>query len=249
MKILVTAKRVIDPEVKIKVLGDGSGIDKSGLNYKMNYFDEIAIEEALRIKEKNNAEVVTVTIGPADSQSVIRGGLAMGADRAILVSHEGEDLDPDTIARLLRKVVESENPDLVLMGKQATDDDSNQVGQLLAEYLGWGQACFASKVELGDGAAKVSREVDGGIETLEVKLPAIVTADLRLNEPRYASLKNIMAAKKKELKEIPADSLGVDLTPRIVMKNFRLPPARGGGKKVPDVASLVKALREEAKAL
>ena len=247
MKILVTVKRVTDYEAKIKIKPDGAGIITDGINMIVNPFDEIAVEEALKIKEKESGEVVIATIGPKDATQQIRAALAMGADRGILV--EADELDPDAAAQVFIKLVEKESPDLVLMGKQAIDDDSSQVGQLAAEYLGWGQACFASKVEVADGKATVTREVDGGLDVLEVDLPAVITADLRLNEPRYASLPGIMKAKKKPLEETTPDALGVDVTPKVVVKGFEEPPQRAAGVQVPDVATLVEKLKDEAKAL
>jgi electron transfer flavoprotein beta subunit len=265
LKILVTAKRVEDPESKIKVKPDGSGIVTEGVNYKMNPFDEIAVEEALRLKEKHGGEVVVASIGSDRSVTEIRAALAMGADRGLLVRHDGP-LDPVVVSAILSKLVEQEKPELVLLGKQSIDDDQNQVGQYLAERLGLPQATFASKTESLESEAEakrvpglvlssdggsfaVVREVDGGVETLEVKLPAVVTTDLRLNKPRFASLPGIMKAKKKEVKEIPAASLGVDLTPKVVVKRLAELPARKGGVKVADVDELWKKLHEEAKAL
>jgi len=265
LKILVTAKRVEDPESKIKVRPDGGGIVTDGVNYKMNPFDEIAVEEALRLKEKHGGEVVVASIGGDKSATEIRAALAMGADRGILVRHDGA-LDPVIVSAIIAKVVELEKPDLCVLGKQSIDDDQNQVGQYLAERLGVGQATFASKNESLESDAEqkkvpglelsadgksltVVREVDGGVETLEVKLPAVVTTDLRLNKPRFASLPGIMKAKKKELKELAAASLGVDLAPKVVVKKLGEPPARKGGVKVADVDELWKKLHEEAKVL
>ncbi len=263
MKILVTVKRVEDPYQAIKVKPDGSGIVTDGMNYKPNPFDEIAVEEALRLQAKHQGEVVAITLGSDKATSELRQALAMGADRGILVKHDGP-LDSDGVARLLQKIVEQEKPDLVLMGKQAIDDDQNQAGQLLAEYLHWGQATFASKhesleseqekakapgIQIEGAKAKVVREVDGGLETLELALPAVVTVDLRLNLPRYASLPNIMKAKKKEVKELTPAALGVDVTPKVTTLRFSAPPARKGGVKVPDVATLVDKLHNEAKVI
>ncbi len=249
MKILVTVKRVPDPETVIKIAPDGAGIVTDNVKWVVNPFDEIAIEEALRIKEKaGGADVVLVSIGQKTAQEQLRTGLAMGADRAILVLAE-QALEPLAVARVLAKLVESEKPDLVLMGKQAIDDDSNCAGQMLAELLGWPQATFASKVELDAKSAKVTREVDGGLETLGVALPAIVTADLRLNEPRYASLPGIMKARKKELKEIPLADVGVDATPKTRVVNLETPPKRSGGRKVGSVQELVQVLHNEAKVI
>ncbi len=265
LKILVTAKRVEDPESKIKVKPDGSGIVTDGVNYKMNPFDEIAVEEALRLKEKHGGEVIVASIGPDKAQTELRAALAMGADRAILVKHEGA-LDPVIVSALLQKVVEGEKPDLVILGKQSIDDDQNQAGQYLAARLGWPQATFASKTESLESEAEqkkepgvvvsadgkrvtVVREVDGGVETLDLALPAVVTTDLRLNKPRFASLPGIMKAKKKPLQELQASALGVDLAPKVVVKRLSEPPARKGGVKVQAVDELWKKLHEEAKAL
>jgi len=263
LKILVTVKRVEDPESKIKVKPDGTGIVTDGVNYKMNPFDEIGVEEALRLKEKHGGEVVVASIGGDRAATEIRSALAMGADRGILVKHEGA-LDPLLVSALIQKLAEQEKPDLVLLGKQSIDDDQNQTGQILAERLAWAQGTFASKKEsleseaeqkkqpglllAGDGKKLlVVREVDGGVETLELSLPAVVTVDLRLNKPRFASLPGIMKAKKKEVKEIAAASLGVDLQVKVVVKKLFEPPRRAGGAKVADVAELWKKLHEEAK--
>jgi len=249
VKILVTVKRVPDPETVIKIAPDGAGIVTDNVKWVVNPFDEIAIEEALRIKEKaGGADVVLVSIGQKTAQEQLRTGLAMGADRAILVLAE-QALEPLAVARVLAKLAENEKPDLVLMGKQAIDDDSNCAGQMLAELLGWPQATFASKVELDGKSAKVTREVDGGLETLGVALPAIVTADLRLNEPRYASLPGIMKARKKELKEIPLADLGVDAAPKTRVVKLETPPKRSGGRKVGSVQELVQVLHNEAKVI
>src|SRR5512140_1288918 len=263
LKILVTAKRVEDPESKIKVKPDGSGIVTEGVNYKMNPFDEIAVEEALRLKEKHGGEVVVASIGGDKSVTEIRAALAMGADRGVLVKHDGP-LDPFVVSAILAKVFEQEKPDLVILGKQSIDDDQNQAGQYLAERPGLAQATFASKTESleseaeqkkqpglvlsADGKAlTVVREVDGGVETLEVKLPAVVTTDLRLNKPRFASLPGIMKAKKKELKELAAAELGVDLTPKVKLRKLSEPPRRKGGVKVASVDELWAKLHDEAK--
>ena len=251
MKILATVKRVPDPETSIKVKPDGSGIVTDNIKWVINPFDEIAIEEALRIKEKvAGSEVVLVSIGDKVVQEQLRTGLAMGADRAIMVV-TAEALEPLAVARVLAKIVETEKPELVVMGKQAIDDDSNAAGQMLAELLGWPQATFASKVELaGDQkSATVVREVDGGLETLSFPLPGIVTADLRLNEPRYASLPGIMKARKKELKELAIGDLGVDVTPRAKIVKMDPPPKRQAGKKVESVQQLVELLHSEAKVI
>jgi len=250
VKILVSVKRVPDPETTIKINPDGSGIVEAGIKWVVNPFDEIAIEEALRIKEKSgDSEVVLVSIGGSNSQEQLRTGLAMGADRAILVNAEGADTT--AVAKVLAKVVEKEQPDLMLMGKQAIDDDSNEVGQMLAQLLGWPQATFISVLTLADdgASAEVTREVDGGMEVDRVALPAVITADLRLNEPRYASLPGIMKARKKPLEEIDGASLGVDLQPRIVIKSMAAPPERQAGRIVESVDELVNALRNEAKVL
>ncbi len=265
LKLLVTAKRVEDPESKIRVKPDGSGIVTEGVNYKMNPFDEIAVEEALRLRDKHGGEVIVASIGVDKSLTEIRAALAMGADRGILIRHDGP-LDPVVISALLAKVFEAEKPDLVVLGKQSIDDDQNQAGQYLAARLGLAQATFASKKEsleseaeqkkepglrlTADGKAlAVVREVDGGVETLEVRLPAVVTTDLRLNKPRFASLPGIMKAKKKEVKELQAGSLGVDLSPKVIVKRLSEPPARKGGVKVQDVEELWKKLHEESKVL
>ena len=251
MKILVTAKRVPDPESVIKIAPDGNGIVTDSLKWVVNPFDEIAIEEALRIKEKvAGTEVVLASIGPKTAQEQLRTGLAMGADRAVLVVSD-DAVEPLAVARVFQKLIETEKPDLLLMGKQAIDDDSNCAGQMVAELLGWPQATFASKVELGGDqkSAKVTREVDGGLETLNVPLPAVITTDLRLNEPRYASLPGIMKARKKELKEIPIATLGVDVAPKVKIVKLETPPKRTGGRKVADVAELINVLHNEAKVI
>ena len=251
MKILVPAKRVPDPNSTIKVKPDGSGIVTEGLKWVINPFDEIAIEEALRIKEKvSGSEVVLVGIGSKASSEQLRTGLAMGADRAILVVNE-EPIDSLAVARILQKLVTDEKADLVLMGKQAIDADSSQAGQMLAELLGWPQATFASKIELGadQKSAQVTREVDGGLEVLALSVPAVITADLRLNEPRYASLPGIMKARKKELKEIPVADLGIDVAPRVKIVKLETPPKRSGGRKVETVQELVRVLHEEIKVI
>ena len=251
MKILVTVKRVPDPETVVKIAPDGVGITTDNVKWVINPFDEIAIEEGLRLKEKvSGTEVVLVSIGLKTAQEQLRTGLAMGADRAILVLSD-QALEPLAVARVLQKLVEQEKPELVVLGKQAIDDDSNCVGQMLAELLGWPQATFASKVELGGDqrSTKVTREVDGGLETLATPLPAIVTADLRLNEPRYASLPGIMTARKKEMKEIPVADLGVDVTPKARIVKLETPPKRTGGRKVGSVQELVQVLHNEAKVI
>jgi electron transfer flavoprotein beta subunit len=251
VKILVPAKRVPDPNSTIKVKPDGSGIVTEGLKWVINPFDEIAIEEALRIKEKlGGGEVVLVAIGSKASSEQLRTGLAMGADRAALVLTD-DSLDSLAVARVLHKLVTTEKADLVLMGKQAIDADSNQAGQMLAEMLGWPQATFASKIELAadQKTMQVTREVDGGLEVIALPLPAVVTADLRLNEPRYASLPGIMKARKKELKEIPLAELGVDTGPRLKVLKMEAPSKRQGGRKVESVQELVQSLHSEAKVI
>ncbi len=250
MKVLVAIKPVPNPDEKVKVKGDGSGIVLDNVKMVINPFCEIAVEEALRIREKSGGEVAVLTIGPREAELQLRTALAMGAERAILVE-AGKDLDSLGVAKLMAKVVAQERPDLVIMGKQAVDDDNNQVGQILAAILSWPQATFASKVEFAaDGkTANVTREVDGGLETIEVALPAVVTTDLRLNEPRYASLPGIMKAKKKELKVLAAGSLGVDTAPKVRVVTLSPPKERVGGRKVADVAELVAKLRDEAKVL
>jgi electron transfer flavoprotein beta subunit len=248
---LVAAKRVPDPNATIKVRPDGTGIVTDNVKYVVNPFCEIAIEEALRIKEKQGgAEVVLVSVGGKVAQEQLRTGLAMGADRAVLVVSE-QEVDPAVVSRILKKLIGDEQPDLVIMGKQAIDDDSNVVGQMVAEMLGWGQATFASAVKLSDDkkTAVVTREVDGGLEDVEVQLPAVITADLRLNEPRYASLPGIMKARKKELKEIPIAEVGVDLTPTVKILKLEPPPKRQAGKKVGSVQELVQLLHTEAKVI
>ncbi len=246
MKILVPVKRVVDYNVKIRVKADGTGVELANVKMSMNPFDEISVEEALRLKEAGKAEeVVVVSIGPAKAEETLRTALAMGADRAILIETD-ETAEPLAVAKLLKGVVEAEAPGLVILGKQAIDDDSNQTGQMLAALLKWGQATFASKIELSADSAKVTREVDGGLQTIDVKLPAIVTTDLRLNEPRYASLPNIMKAKKKPLdKKAPAD-FGVDLAPRLKVLKTEEPGGRKAGIKVKSVAELVDKLKNEA---
>jgi electron transfer flavoprotein beta subunit len=249
VKILVPVKRVPDPATTIRVLPDGSGIATDNVKWVINPFDEIAIEEALRIKEKQgDVEVVLVSVGPTAWTEQLRTGLAMGADRAILVK-TNTALDTLAISRILVLIAKEEKPELIICGKQAIDDDSNQVGQMIAELLGWPQATFASKVTITDGSCAVVREVDGGLETIEFPLPAVITTDLRLNEPRYASLPGIMKARKKELKEIDAASLGVDLKPRIRVKELKAPAKRQAGQKLDSVAALVQALHSEAKVI
>jgi electron transfer flavoprotein beta subunit len=249
MKVLVAVKRVIDAYVKVRVKADGSGVETQNVKMSMNPFCEIAVEEAVRMKEAGVAtEIVAVSCGAQSSQETLRTALAMGADRGILVQSD-EVLQPLAIAKLLKAVVEKESPEVVLLGKQAVDSDFNQTGQMLAALLGWSQATFASKVIKEDGMLRVTREIDGGLETLEVKLPAVVTADLRLNEPRYASLPNIMKAKKKPIDTLAPDELGVNVTPRLKVIKVTEPPARQAGVKVADVAELVTKLKSEAKVI
>jgi electron transfer flavoprotein beta subunit len=249
MKILVTVKRVVDFNVKIRVKADQSGVELGNLKMSINPFDEIAVEEAVRLKEKNIAtEVIAVTLGPQACQDTLRTALAIGADRAIHVVTDIE-LQPLGVAKALKKIVEKEKPDLVIMGKQAIDDDCNQTGQMLAALLNWPQGTFASKIEPGSGSVKITREIDGGLETVELKLPAVVTTDLRLNEPRYATLPNIMKAKKKPIESIAPDALGVNLAARLKTLKVSEPPKRKAGIKVPDVATLVDKLKNEAKVI
>jgi electron transfer flavoprotein beta subunit len=247
MKIVVPVKRVIDFNVKARVKADGSGIDFTNVKMSMNPFDEIAVEEAVRLKEAGIAtEVIAVSCGTAACQETLRSALAMGSDRAILVESDME-LQPLAVARLLKAICERERPRLVICGKQAIDDDSNQTGQMLAAMMGWGQATFASKVTAVDGKLTVMREIDGGLETLTLNLPAVVTTDLRLNEPRYATLPNIVKAKKKPLQTLKPADLGVDVTPRLITLKMTEPPKRKAGKRVADVRQLVASLRNEAK--
>lgn len=248
MKILCTAKRVPDPEIKLRIAADGSGYNKDGVKWVVNPFDEIAVEEGLRLKEKHGGEVVVVSIGSADSAQQIRQCLAMGADRGVLIKHDGE-VDSDAAARGFAKIIQEEKPDVVITGKQAVDYDNSQAASILAELLGWGQASYASEVTIEGQSAKVIREVDGGLETVEVKLPAVITADLRLNEPRYASLPSIMKAKKKPLKEVTFADIGVDPAPKVKSIKIAEPPARKAGQVVADVPTLLKKLREEAKVI
>ncbi|MFQ0814272.1 electron transfer flavoprotein subunit beta [Brucella anthropi] len=245
MKVLVAVKRVVDYNVKIRVKGDGSGVELANVKMSMNPFDEIAVEEAIRLKEAGKVtEIVAVSVGPAQAQETLRTALAMGADRAILVKTD-ETVEPLGVAKVLKGVVEAEKPDLVFLGKQAIDDDSNQTGQMLSALLNWSQATFASKVELGDGSAKVTREVDGGLQTIDVKLPAIVTVDLRLNQPRYASLPNIMKAKKKPLDEKSPADFGADIAPRLKVLKTEEPGGRKAGVKVGSVGELVEKLKAD----
>jgi electron transfer flavoprotein beta subunit len=249
MKVLVPVKRVVDFNVKVRAKSDGTGVDIANVKMSMNPFDEIAVEEAVRLKEKGVVtEVVVVSCGVAQSQETLRTALAIGADRAILVE-TGEELQPLAVAKLLKALVDKEQPQLVILGKQAIDDDCNQTGQMLAALADLPQATFASKVEIADGSATVTREVDGGLETLKIKLPAVITTDLRLNEPRYVTLPNIMKAKKKPLETLKPADLGVDVTPRLKTLKVSEPPRRSAGIKVPDVATLVTKLRNEAKVI
>jgi electron transfer flavoprotein beta subunit len=247
MKVLVPVKRVIDYNVKARVKADQSGVDLANVKMSMNPFDEISVEEAVRLKEKGVvSEIVAVSVGPTQAQETLRTALAMGADRAILVNAEGQDLEPLAVAKVLKALVAEENPEAVIVGKQAIDGDNNAVGQMLAALLDWPQATFASAVEIAGGKAKVTREVDGGLQTLEVDLPAVITVDLRLNEPRYASLPNIMKAKKKPLDVKELASLGVDTAPRLKVLKVTEPPKRAGGIKVETAADLVMKLKNEA---
>ncbi len=249
MKILVCAKRVVDANVKISVKADGSGVDLANLKMAMNPFDEIAVEEAVRLRESGKAdEAIVVSLGVTACQETLRTALAMGLDRAILVESDAE-LQPLAVAKLLAEVVKREQPDLIIMGKQAIDDDNNQTGQMLAALLGWGQGTFASEVVLSEGRVEVTREIDGGLETVALPLPAVVTTDLRLNEPRYVKLPNIMKAKKKPLDVTTPDELGVDIKPRLEVLKVEEPPKRSGGVKVADVAALVDKLRNEARVI
>jgi len=249
MKVLVPIKRVIDANVKVRVKADGSGVETQNVKMAMNPFCEIAVEEAVRMKEQGTVtEIVAVAAGTAQSQETLRTALAMGADRAILVESD-QPLEPLAVAKLLKAVVAKESPGLVLMGKQAVDNDNNQTGQMLAGLLGWAQGTFASKLAKGDGTLKVTREVDGGLETVELKLPAIITVDLRLNTPRYASLPNIMKAKKKPLETVKPADLGVDVTPRVTVVKVSEPASRKAGVKVKTVAELVEKLKNEAKVI
>src|SRR5258706_177524 len=249
MKILVAVKRVVDFNVKVRVKADGSGVETANVKMSMNPFDEIAVEEAIRLKEAGTAsEIVAVSCGVQACQETLRTALALGADRAILVETDVE-LQPLAVAKLLRAIVQKENPQLVILGKQAIDDDCNQTGQMLAALLGWSQATFASKGKISDGKAEVTREVAGGLETLSIKMPAVVTTDLRLNEPRYVTLPNIMKAKKKPLDTLKPDVLGVDVAPRLATLKVEEPPKRKAGTKVPDARTLVAKLRNEAKVI
>ncbi|MBK8121511.1 MAG: electron transfer flavoprotein subunit beta/FixA family protein [Sulfuritalea sp.] len=249
MKILVPVKRVVDYNVKIRVKADGSGVDLANVKMSMNPFDEIAVEEGIRMREAGVAkEVVAVSCGVTACQETLRTAMAIGADRSILVETDVE-LQPLAVAKLLAAVAKKETPQLIILGKQAIDDDANQTGQMLAALLGWSQATFASKVVLGEGNATVTREVDGGLETVEVTLPAVITADLRLNEPRYATLPNIMKAKKKPMEIVKPADLGVDVAPRLATVTVTEPPKRSAGIKVADIAQLIDKLKNEAKVI
>ncbi len=254
MKILVPIKRVVDYNVKIRVKADQSGVELANVKMSVNPFDEIAIEEAVRLKEAGKAEeVIAVSIGPDKAQEQLRTALAIGADRAILVKTDAPidlgGVEPLAVAKMLKALVDKESPDLVIMGKQSIDDDSNQTGQMLSALLGWAQGTFAGKLELGNGSLKVTREIDGGLETLELKTPAVITTDLRLNEPRYAKLPDIMKAKKKPLEEITPADLGVDISPRLSVVKVVEPPVRKGGGKVASVDELIDKLKNEAKVI
>ena len=246
MKVLVPVKRVVDYNVKIRVKSDGSGVELANVKMSMNPFDEIAVEEAIRLKEAGKVdEIIAVSIGPAQAAETIRTALAMGADRGILVKVD-DQVEPLAVAKILKGIVEAESPELVILGKQAIDDDANQTGQMLAALLGWAQGTFASKIEVSGDKLAVTREIDGGLQSIELKMPAIVTTDLRLNEPRYASLPNIMKAKKKPLDEKTPDDYGADVTPRLKVLKTTEPPARQAGVKVESVAELVDKLKNEA---
>lgn len=254
MKVLVPVKRAVDYSVKIRVKADGSGVDLANVKMSMNPFDEIAVEEAVRLKEAGKVtEILVVSIGPAKAQDVIRTAMAVGADRGILVQTDAPTdiggIEPLAVAKILKAIVDQEKPDLIIMGKQSIDDDSNQTGQMLAALLGWGQATFASKVVAGEGKVDVTREVDGGLETLSLKLPAIVTTDLRLNEPRYAALPNIMKAKSKPMATTKPEDYGVSISPRLAVVKVAEPPKRKGGGKVANVDELIDKLKNEAKVI
>src|SRR5947207_11719651 len=249
MKALVAVKRVVDYNVKVRVKADRTGVETANVKMSMNPFDEIAVEEALRLREAGKVEeIIAVSLGVQQCQETIRTALAMGADRGVLVQTDVE-LQPLAVAKLLKAVIDKESPELVIIGKQAIDDDCNQTGQMLAALLGWPQATFASKIELAEGKAKVTREVDGGLETVSIKLPAVITTDLRLNEPRYVTLPNIMKAKKKTLETLKPDALGVDVAPRLTTLKVVEPAKRKAGVKVSDAKALLEKLRNEAKVL
>ena len=249
MKVLVPVKRVIDYNVKIRVKADETGVETANVKMSMNPFDEISVEEAVRMKEAGTAqEIIIVSVGPQQAQETIRTALAMGADRGVLVTTD-EVVEPLAVAKILKAIVEKENPNIVLAGKQAIDDDSSQVGQLLAAMLGWSQATNASKIKLGDGESEVTREVDGGLETIKVKMPTLVTVDLRLNEPRYASLPNIMKAKKKPIENLTPEELGIDVIPRLKVLKVAEPQKRDGGEIVESIDELVDKLKNEVKVI
>jgi len=249
MKVLVAIKRVVDPNIKVRVKADGTGVETANVKMAMNPFCEIAVEQAVRMKEAGTVtEILVVSIGVPQSQETLRTALAMGADRAILVE-VAHEVQPLAVAKVLKAIVDKEQPGLVIMGKQAIDDDCNQSGQMLSALLGWPQATFISKIEIAGDRADITREVDGGLENISVKMPAVVTADLRLNEPRYVTLPNIMKAKKKPLENIKPDALGDDVTPRLTTLKVEEPPKRGAGVKVADVAELVSKLKNEAKVI
>ena len=249
MKVLVPVKRVVDYNVKVRVKSDGSGVDIANVKMSMNPFDEIAVEEATRLKEKGVVtEIIAVTVGVAQAQETLRTAMAIGADRGILVETDAE-VQPLAVAKVLKALIDKEKPDLIILGKQAIDDDSNQTGQMLAALADLPQGTFASKVEVADGKASVTREVDGGLETVQLSLPAVVTTDLRLNEPRYVTLPNIMKAKKKQLDTVKPEDLGVDVAPRLKTLKVAEPAKRGAGIKVPDIATLVDKLKNEAKVI
>jgi electron transfer flavoprotein beta subunit len=249
MKIVVAVKRVVDYNVKVRPKADGSGVETANVKMSMNPFDEIAVEEAVRLKEAGKAdEIVAVSLGVSQCQDTLRTALAMGADRGILVETDGE-LQPLAVAKLLKAVAEREDPTVIILGKQAIDDDANQTGQMLAALLGWGQGTFASKVDVNDGAVLVTREIDGGLETVQLKLPVVITVDLRLNEPRYVKLPNIMKAKKKPLDKLSPDELGVDVSPRLRTLKVQEPPKRQAGVKVASAAELVDKLKNEAQVI
>jgi electron transfer flavoprotein beta subunit len=249
MKVLVTVKRVIDPYVKVRVKSDGSGVETANIKMTMNPFCEIAVEQAVRMKEAGVVtEIVVVSVGATQSQETLRTAMAMGADRGILVD-AGVDIEPLAVAKLLKAIIQKENPQLVITGKQAIDDDSNQTGQMISALMGWPQATFISNITVNGDTADVTREIDGGLEKLTIKLPAVVTSDLRLNEPRYVTLPNIMKAKKKPMEVIKPDALGVDVTPRLKTLKVQEPPSRSAGVKVADVKELVAKLRNEARVI
>ena len=249
MKVLVTVKRVIDPYVKVRVKSDGTGVETANIKMTMNPFCEIAVEQAVRMKEAGTVtEIVVVSVGTTQSQETLRTAMAMGADRGILVQTDA-NVEPLAVAKILAKIVEAEKPELVITGKQAIDDDSNQTGQMIAALMGWPQATFISNITVNGDSADITREIDGGLEKLAIKLPAVVTSDLRLNEPRYVTLPNIMKAKKKPLETIKPDALGVDVTPRLKTLKVQEPPSRSAGVKVADVKELVAKLKNEARVI